>query len=81
MMSSHTSGEAGSAVRRQWEAPALSVLTFNRTAGTQQAGADDPFVASFTPGTPGGTGPIATKTGTFFDTFGPSPGAPFPSLS
>jgi hypothetical protein len=36
--------------RRPWEAPLLSVLSFRATAGTQQAGADNPQVASFTPG-------------------------------
>jgi hypothetical protein len=35
---------------RKWEAPVLSVLAIGATEGTQQAGADDPSVASFTLG-------------------------------
>ena len=47
------SGDVTRVARRPWEAPLLSVLSFRATAGTQQAGADNPQVASFTPGTPG----------------------------
>jgi hypothetical protein len=48
-----TRGDLVRGGRRPWEAPLLSVLSFRATAGTQQAGADNPQVASFTPGTPG----------------------------
>jgi hypothetical protein len=41
--------EAYPGLPRPWEAPVLSVLMFRETAGTQQAGADNPEVASFTP--------------------------------
>ena len=43
--------EGAPCTRRHWEAPALTVLMFRHTAGTQQAGADNPQVASYTPGT------------------------------
>jgi hypothetical protein len=55
-MSNLEHGAAGRVVRRPWEVPVLSVLVFRATAGTQQAGADNPEVASFTPGTPGTPG-------------------------
>jgi hypothetical protein len=42
--------EAHPVSRRPWEAPVLSVLMFRETAGSLQAGADNPEVASFTPG-------------------------------
>jgi hypothetical protein len=54
--------------RRPWEAPILSVLNFRATAGTQQAGADNPQVASFTQGTSNPSGP-------------PGPPADFPAKS
>ena len=52
-MSNGGSSEGQPAVRRAWEAPALTVLSFRHTAGNQQPGQDDPQNASF--GGPGFT--------------------------
>jgi hypothetical protein len=52
-----TRGDLVRGGRRPWEAPLLSVLSFRATAGTQQAGADNPQVASFTPGSPSSPSP------------------------
>jgi hypothetical protein len=66
--------------RRPLESPLLSVLSFRATAGTQEAGADNPQVASFNPSTPITPTPpgipslpgIIPKGTAFCD--GPSPG-------
>jgi hypothetical protein len=38
--------------KRAWQGPALFILPFRQTAGTQQSGADNPQVASFGNPTP-----------------------------
>jgi hypothetical protein len=58
-----TRGDLVRGGRRPWEAPLLSVLSFRATAGTQQAGADNPQVASFTPGSPSSPSPLDLPPG------------------
>ena len=59
-MSDFHLGRDEAPARRAWEAPALSVLMFRETAGSQEAGQDNAEVASFTPGG-------FTKQGATFD--------------
>jgi hypothetical protein len=60
--------DSNDGAKRRWEAPVLTVLNFDRTAGTQEKGSDDPTVASFggaplPPDPKAGPGPDANAFG------------------